>query len=132
MNRAWRYHPEHEPKIFTGDEAIAAAEADGWQDSPAKCTGFLDKIGVDPNNALQVQYVAEVAEQTAEVVNLIENLDELDSKGLLRLAELHFSEDWKPRNMGAKKMRAAIKKRLPTTDVVATEAPADDNSSPVS
>ena len=71
MQRAWRYHSEHEPKIFTGDEAIAAAEADGWQDSPAKCTGFLDKIGVDPSNKLQVQYVAEVAEQTAEVVNLM-------------------------------------------------------------
>lgn len=33
---AWRYHAEHEPMIFDTEEALAAAEADGWVDSPAK------------------------------------------------------------------------------------------------
>jgi len=35
--RCWRYSPDcPEGKIFTGAEAIAAAEKDGWVDSPAK------------------------------------------------------------------------------------------------
>lgn len=33
--RAWRY-TNGDRKIFVGDEAIAAAEKDGWVDSPTK------------------------------------------------------------------------------------------------
>jgi hypothetical protein len=36
---AWRYHKDHEPRIFDTPEAIEAAEADGWVDSPAKLEG---------------------------------------------------------------------------------------------
>lgn len=111
----WLYHSDHEPKIFEGDEAIEEAQADGWEDSPAKCKGFLDKIGVDPDNTLQVQFVGEVTEQAAEVTNLLENIDALDKPGILRLATLHLAEDWSGKRTGLDKLRAAMKKRLAAT-----------------
>lgn len=115
--KAWRYHAEHEPRIFTGDEEIKSAESKGWKDSPAKCDGFLDKIGVDPDNKLQVQYVGDVSEQTAEVINLIENIDTLDREGILKLATLHFVEDWSERR-GVEKMRNAMRKLLDADNVI--------------
>ena len=116
--KSWLYHPDYEPRIFTGVDAVKEAEADGWKDNPAKCKGFLDKIGVDPANALQVQYVGEVAEQTAEVTNLIENVETLDKKGVLRLVELHFSEDWSTKKQGVEKLREAAVKRLDADNVI--------------
>lgn len=110
--RTWMYHAEHEPRIFETKEAATEAEADGWKDSPAKCDGFLDKIGVDPDNKLQVQYVGEVAEHTAETLNLLENIDTLEKAGLVRLAQLRFSEDWSGKRLGADKMREAITARI--------------------
>ena len=112
MQRAWRYHSEHEPKICEGEAAIAAAEADGWQDSPAKCIGFLDKIGVDPDDKMQVQLVGGIVEQTNEALNLSENLETLDKAQLLRLAALQFGEDWTTKRLGVEKLRARVKKRL--------------------
>lgn len=39
-SRAMRYSPDcPEGKIFTGADAIAAAEKDGWVDNPAKLKG---------------------------------------------------------------------------------------------
>lgn len=112
--RTWRYHAEHVPKIveIESEEEVKALEADGWYDTPAKCTGFLDKVGANPNNALQVQYVGEVVEQTTEILNLLENIDELDKPGLLRLVKLRFNEDWAKRRSSVDTMRVAIKKRI--------------------
>lgn len=116
--KAWLYHSEKEPKIFDGDEAIKEALDAGWKDNPAKCEGFLDKVGVDKNNKLQVQYIAEVADQSSEVVNLIENLNKLDKKGVIRLADLHFAEDWSEEKAGVKKLRARARKRLDADNVI--------------
>lgn len=112
--KTWRYHATLAPKIveIETEEEEKALEADGWYDTPAKCKGFLDKVGVDADNALQVQYVGDVVEQTAETLNLLENIDDLDKAGLLRLAKLRFTEDWSNKRMGVDKMRVAIKKRI--------------------
>lgn len=119
--RQWLYHAEHEARIFDGPAAIEAALADDWKDSPAKCKGFLDKIGVDPDNKLQVQFIGDVAEQTAEVVNLVENLAVLDKTGILRLAELQFTEDWSKRRVGLEKLREAMSRRLDAENVILKE-----------
>ena len=109
--KTWLYHSNHKPRIFEGIEAVDAAEANGWKDSPAKCAGFLDKVGVDPADEVLVQLTGEVTDQTVEVTNLLENIDDLDRKGILRLATLHLVEDWSKRR-GVDKMIAAMKQRL--------------------
>ena len=116
--KAWRYHADHAPRLLTGIAAIEAAEAEGWKDSPAKCEGFLDKIGVDPTDKMQVQYVGEVTEQTVEVTNLLENVDTLDKQGLLRLVELQFNEKWASKKLGAEKLRAKVKQRIDADTVI--------------
>lgn len=124
--RAWRYHAEHKPRIFTGEEAIAAADKDGWQDSPAKCDGFLKKIGVDPNNKLQVHFIGEVAAQTAEVMDLILNVDSLSKKQAARLAELQFSEDWSKSKKKVADLRDDLRARLLADNVIEMR-PADES-----
>lgn len=116
--KAWRYHADHAPRLLTGIAAIEAAEAEGWKDSPAKCVGFLDKLGVDPNNKMQVQYVGEVTEQTVEVTNLIENVDTLDKPDLLRLVELQFGEKWGKKKLGTEKLRVRVKQRIAADNVI--------------
>ena len=48
--RAWRYHPDYEPKIFEG-EAIDIAERAGWFDTPAK---FPKGKGGDTSSTIEI------------------------------------------------------------------------------
>ncbi len=92
--RCWRYHSEHEPKIFEGEEAAAAALEAGWKKSPAECEGFLDKVGVDADDKLLIQVLGNATADTVEAANLIENLATLTKADIFRLAEIHLGENW--------------------------------------
>ena len=39
----WRYHQDHQPRIFHTAEDVAAAEADGWVDTPEKLDASLSE-----------------------------------------------------------------------------------------
>lgn len=110
QNKTWMYHKDHEPMIFDLDD-VEQAEKEGWKDSPAKCEGFLEKINVDPENKLQVQFVGQVTESTTEMVNLIENIDTLDREEIIKLADMHLQEDWSKKR-GLEKMRSSLKRRI--------------------
>ena len=108
--KIWMYHAEHEPKIFDSSE-VEALEVDGWKDSPAKCKGFLDKINVDSENELQVQFVGEVVEATSDILNLEENIESLDREEIIKLANLRLQEDWSKKR-GLERMRTSLRDRI--------------------
>lgn len=108
--KTWRYHKDHEPRIFDSDD-VEKAELEGWKDSPAKCEGFLEKVAVDPEDKIQIQIVGEITEATTEIVNLTENIDTLDRQEIIKLAQLQLQEDWSKKR-GLEKMRQSLERRI--------------------
>lgn len=108
--KTWVYHSEHEPKIVNSDEA-EVLYGEGWEDSPAKCKGFLDKVGVMPDDTMSIQTVGTITENIKDAANLEINLESLDRAEMIELADKRFGEDWSKKR-GVDKMRKLAERRL--------------------
>lgn len=99
--RIFVYHADYEPKIlYVGQEEEYYKM--GWFDSPAKCKGFLKKVNVDPENAMEVQVIAEATKEVAEDANKELNLELMSVRELKAYARKHDVEYHK--NATKKKM----------------------------
>lgn len=110
LYRTWVYHPEQEPKIVNSDEA-ELLYSEGWFDSPAKCEGFLDMMGVDEKDEFMVQSVGTITENIKDVANLEINLNSLDRAEIIDFAQKRFNEDWSKKR-GIEKMRKLAERKL--------------------
>jgi hypothetical protein len=108
--KVWIYHSEHEPKIVNSDEA-EKLYSEGWEDSPAKCKGFLEKVQVNEEDVLSVQAVGTITENIKDAANLEINIETLDRKELIEFAEKRFGEDWSKKR-GVEKMRKLAERNL--------------------
>ena len=79
--RAFVYHPDKKPLMVYEEEKEQYYE-DGWFDSPAKCEGVIKKLGIDPENPVEVQMVGETIQGVVDATNDALNLHLMTAKEL--------------------------------------------------
>jgi hypothetical protein len=108
--RAFVYHPEHEPKMVYADE-VDAYYADGWYDTPAAFTPAED-FGVDPDDEMAVQSLGETIKGVVDATNGAINLGRMRKEDLAAYSTLNFGVTLDPERMTKKEMIAAIERSL--------------------
>ncbi len=92
--RTFIYHSDEDPKIvYVGEEQEWYDK--GWEDSPAKCKGFLGKVGIDARDEIGIQVLGAATEDIKDEVNVALNLNLLTVKELKVYAKKHGIKHYK-------------------------------------
>jgi hypothetical protein len=121
--RAYVYHSDHDPKMVYLEDAQDYYD-DGWKDSPAKCKGFLSKVGIEPDDSVGIQTMGEVSEKVKDYTNDTLNLHLKSAKELKAYAALHLHGMKYQKNWNAKRMLVAIAEHMKKP--VEAPAPTED------